>query len=94
MNPGSHGRDMWTVADFNNFLKSRANVDVGTVAEPSILHNPIAVATILILFASAGYGGWKIYTSSWIGHPWIWTTLVLAVFMFATSGERPHSHVP
>lgn len=86
MTPSSHGRTQWTVTDFNNFMRARGHVDIGPVLEPSLLRNPIVLATLLLMLAPAVYGAWKIYTSSWIGNPWIWTTLVLLVFMFATSG--------
>lgn len=65
-------------------------MDIGPVQEPSILRDPFFVGTFLALLLPMLWCAWKIYTSSWIGSPWIWTTFVLAVFMFATSGTRRH----
>lgn len=86
MTPTSHGRSVWTVSDIARFVKERAHVDIGPVQEPSILRDPFFVGTFLALLLPMLWCAWKIYTSSWIGSPWIWTTFVLAVFMFATSG--------
>ena len=94
MTPTSNGRSVWTAAEFATFVRARAHVDMGSVLEPSILRDPFFIATFLVLLGPMLWGAWKIYTSSWIGSPWIWTTFVLAVFMFATSGMLPRNTPP
>jgi hypothetical protein len=85
---------VWTVSDYAQFVQERAQVDIGPVHEPSVFRDPVFIGTFAVLVIPLLWIGWKIYTSSWIGSPWIWTTFVLAVFMFATSGVLLACTVP
>lgn len=90
MTPAVYGRGVWDAAKFAKFLEARVHLHLGPVAEPSALNDPVLVTVLLMLLVPGAYAGWRIYTSTWIGNPWIWSTAVLAVFMFATSGAtRP-----
>jgi hypothetical protein len=80
------GKSFFEPSDFATFLSQRAAVDVGPVRVPTPLENPAVLVALLLVFIPGILGAWKIYNSSWIGHPIIWTTLVLMMFMFATSG--------
>lgn len=86
MTPMTYGRGVWDMAKYVRFLEARVHVSVGHVSEPSALNDPVLLGVLLMLLVPAAYTGWRIYTSSWIGNPWIWSTVLLAVFMFATSG--------
>eukprot|EP00892_Ulva_mutabilis_P004234 jgi/Ulvmu1/2182/UM013_0027.1 len=86
MTPQVYGRGIWEVTKYTRFLEARVHVHLGPVQEPSALQDPVLLAVLLMLLVPGAYAGWRIYTSSWIGNPWIWSVAVMAVFMFATSG--------
>lgn len=86
MTPMFYGRGVWEMSKYVQFLEARVHVSVGAVVEPSALNDPVLLAVVMMLLVPGAYAGWRVYTSSWIGNPWIWSTLLLGVFMFATSG--------
>lgn len=90
MTPMFYGRGIWDMSKYVQFLQARVHVSVGPIAEPSALNDPVLLGVIMMLLVPGAYAGWRVYTSSWIGNPWIWSALLLGVFMFATSGAaRP-----
>lgn len=100
MTPLMYGRNVWDASAYVRFLEARVHVHLGPVQEPSAFNDPVMLIVLLLLLVPGAYAGWRIYTSSWIGNPWIWSTAVVAVFMFATSGaprpatcRAPHSRL-
>jgi hypothetical protein len=81
-----YGTRLLEAPHFTDFTKARTGHDFGTVHVPTFLEKPENVAIVLSLLAALSFIGWKVYWSSWIGHPAIWTTACLAVFFFAASG--------
>jgi hypothetical protein len=73
---------------FSSFIKARVGHDFGTVHVPTMLEKPSVLVMIAVILVLLAFTGWKVYTSSWIGNPWIWTCACVAVFMFAASGAR------
>lgn len=80
------GGKVLTPQIYVDFLKRRTGTHFGTVRVPSPLEKPHVLGMLVVTLISLAYVGWQVYTSSWIGHPAIWATACVSVFLFAASG--------
>jgi OST3 / OST6 family, transporter family len=81
----------WSAEDFRDFVAERTKVNFGRIANPTLFNSPAFVAAVAIMIVPAAFGAWKVYRAPWFGHPVIWVSATLAVFMFATSGALDHN---
>lgn len=73
-------------AAISEFVNARVGHDFGTPHIPTLFERPeVQIAALLTLIGGA-YSAWQLYNAPWIGHPAIWATGCVAVFLFATSG--------
>lgn len=86
MKPEDYQVPMLEPQHFLTFVSDLVKHDFGVVHVPSAFERPEVLTALFIGMLILSYVGWKVYTSTWIGNPWIWTTACVSVFMFAASG--------
>lgn len=88
MKQGDYAAQVFSAADYADFVNKRTGHDFGAPFVPTFFQKPANLAMLAVIMLSLAFIGWKVYNSSWIGHPAIWTAACLLVFWFASSGAR------
>ena len=88
MKQGDYAAQVFSAADYADFVHKRTGHDFGAPFVPTFLQKPANLAIVAALLVTLSVVGWRVYTSSWIGHPAIWTAACLLVFWFAASGAH------
>lgn len=86
MKPEDYKVFPWRREDFAHFVTQRAHIDAALLRVPSLHEHPAVRTLLAVSFAFLVYLAVRGYCSGWFEHPLIWTSAVLLVFWFATSG--------